>query len=240
MKNIIYNIHFYQKEILKKISYASNGLRFNQITITDLESEHINYHLKQLIQNGYVKKAGTNYTLTDKGKDFVNLIDDDGKAIEKQPKTSILIHGIRVNPKTKEVEQLMSRRLKHPYFGKIGRLGGKIKFGETILEAAQRELFEETGLKAKNFTLERIYHKIGINDANETVQDVIFYIFFVTDFYGDFIAKNEFQENLWVTKKMFDNNNGEFDFYSDVTVEDRTEPFSPMQTKEVRLRVQGF
>ncbi len=193
-----------------------------------------------MLTHGYLKKTENIYVLTDKGKDFVNLIDDDGKAIEKQPKTSILIHGIRVNPKTKEVEQLMSRRLEHPYFGKIGRMSGKVLFGETLIETAQRELLEETGLKAESFVLERIYHKIGINEANETVQDVIFYIFFVTGFSGKFKQKNEFQENLWITKKMFDENKGEYDFFSDVNPENRTEPISPIQIKEVRLRVDGF
>jgi 8-oxo-dGTP pyrophosphatase MutT (NUDIX family) len=45
-------------------------------------------------------------------------------------------------------EYLFQERLKQPYFGYWGLPSGKIRWGETILETALRELKEETGLEA--------------------------------------------------------------------------------------------
>jgi 8-oxo-dGTP diphosphatase len=49
----------------------------------------------------------------------------------------------------------MCRRSKEPYKGKLNLVGGKIEPGEEHLEAAYRELFEETGLTRDDITLTR-------------------------------------------------------------------------------------
>ncbi|MDQ0175529.1 NUDIX hydrolase [Bacillus chungangensis] len=50
---------------------------------------------------------------------------------------------------------LMCKRLKNPYKGLSNLVGGKIESGETGIEAAYRELFEETNISRENVTL---YH----------------------------------------------------------------------------------
>lgn len=50
---------------------------------------------------------------------------------------------------------LMCKRLKNPYKGLSNLVGGKIESGETGIEAAYRELFEETNISKENVTL---YH----------------------------------------------------------------------------------
>lgn len=55
-------------------------------------------------------------------------------------------------------EFLCQQRLKQPYYGFWGRLGGKLRWGESFEEAAARELMEETGMTA-TFTYKTIYHK---------------------------------------------------------------------------------
>jgi hypothetical protein len=156
--NVNIKLHYYQKELIKKL-VTKLGLRFNELLINDLESEHMNYHLKQLINFGLVEKNKGKYNLTDTGKDYSNLMDSETDLIEKQPKTSVIIRGVRKNKKG-EAEYLMTRRLRQPYLGKVGAPTGKVRFGETFQEAAERELYEETGLKAKKFHLQEIYHKL--------------------------------------------------------------------------------
>lgn len=137
------DIHFIQTEILRKLSLTM-GLKFNQLLVHDLQSVHVNYHLQKLVSLKLVKKENGIYHLTNLGKDHTNQMDDIARNIEKQPKTSILITGVRQRV-TGEIEFLLTKRLKHPFFGKVAELTGKVKFGETFEQAARRELFEETG-----------------------------------------------------------------------------------------------
>lgn len=235
MNNQIQDLHYLQKELLMKLSLSA-GLRFNELIIEGLESEHVNYHLKKLIQIKFISKISDLYILTDLGKDYVNKIDDTTNELERQPKTSVVITGKRIN-KNGEVEHLLYRRLKQPYFRKIGRIGGKVKFGETLEEAASRELFEETGLRAKNFVLETIYHKLRHREDGEFVQDVIFYIFFVTDFEGEFLERTPFQENFWLTNSNKDAY--QKDFFDDLHFDDSLNP-KPLSIVESVKLAEGY
>lgn len=198
MKTNYKDLHTFQKDILKKLALNKDA-KFNDLLIPNIESEHMNYHLKKLIDDNLVEKLKEKYKLTDFGKDFINSMDDAIDYIEKQPKTSILMNAVRKNSKG-ETEYLLMKRLKQPYFGKVMELSGKVQYGESIVSAVERELYEETGLKAGFIQLKRIYHRLRFNEKNEFVQDVIFYIFFMKDFSGNFIEKLPWQENFWMTK----------------------------------------
>lgn len=213
MNNMNVKLHKYQRELIKKLILA-RSCQFNELLIEGLESEHMNYHLKQLIDLGFVKKSSSKYTLTDSGKDYSNLLDDEVEIVEKQPKTSVIIRGIRKNAKTGEIEHLLNRRLREPYYGKVGRLTGKVKFGETVEEATARELLEETGLQAKTFVLDEIYRKMRHREDGTFVQDVFFYIVLVKDFKGTLIEKTKFQENFWISEKDAKNDDS-IDLYDD-------------------------
>lgn len=132
----------------------------------------------------------------------------------------------------------MNKRLRQPYWGKIGRIGGKVRFGEPLEEAARRELFEETGLEAEVFILERIYHKIRFRKDDIAVQDVIFYQFFIKNPTGDFIEKTLHQENFWISKRVFEEGNN-FDVFDDFWIEDRFEP-ELLSFEESRAKEKGF
>ncbi len=229
-------LHYLQNEILKKLS-LSPKLKFNQLLIEKLESVHMNYHLKRLISYSLVKKEKEYYLLTEFGKDYTNRMDDIVKDIERQPKTSILIYGIREDSNG-ELEFLLTRRLKHPFYGKIAELTGKIRFGEDFEEAARRELFEETGLTAKTFVLDKIAHILRKNNNGEILQDVIFYEFFVKDFEGVFIEKLPYQENFWITKKEFDKID-KSEILNGLKIEERREPRT-LVVKEYHTNEEGY
>ncbi|MFW5720495.1 MAG: DUF7347 domain-containing protein [Candidatus Dojkabacteria bacterium] len=75
-------IHKFQRSILEKLSTAQS-LRFNDLLLDGLESEHMYYHLKKLIEMNFVEKRDEKYQLTDPGKGYVDSIDDETKLIEK-------------------------------------------------------------------------------------------------------------------------------------------------------------
>ncbi|NTV31370.1 NUDIX domain-containing protein [candidate division WWE3 bacterium] len=216
------NIHEIQVHILQRLSTTSY-LRFNQLVMTDVASEHMNYHLKKLILLGYVIKSDDHYTLSDSGKDYVNLLDDETRIVERQPKIAVIIHGVRLNEQTHEVEFLLNKRLEQPYLGKVGRVGGKVRFGETLEQAAQRELYEETHLTAQCFVLEQLYRKMRKREDGLFVQDVLFFIFFVTDFSGELLEKTAYQENFWISKKALLGRK-DLDPYDDLILEERLSP----------------
>lgn len=51
---------------------------------------------------------------------------------------------------------LMCERTKEPYKGKLNLVGGKVEENETELQAAYRELFEETGIKKEDINLKHL------------------------------------------------------------------------------------
>jgi len=165
---------------------------------SELTSDHFNFYLKQLLDEGYVDKNddGT-YVLTGKGKEFANRFDTDARTVERQPKVAVCLMVRRGD------KQLVQQRLKQPYYGYWGRPTGKIRWGETILDAAARELMEETGLVA-DLEFESVYHKMDINKATgELLEDKIFFIVACNDPRGELIEEFEGGRNAWMTQKEY-------------------------------------
>ena len=60
---------------------------------------------------------------------------------------------------------LMCKRMKEPYLGKLNLVGGKVETGEDELDAAYRELNEETGIDKKEIELKHLMNfQYEIND----------------------------------------------------------------------------
>ncbi|OGM29319.1 hypothetical protein A2801_02240 [Candidatus Woesebacteria bacterium RIFCSPHIGHO2_01_FULL_41_10] len=229
-------LHDYQKALVRKLALGRN-LTFNRLLIEGLGSEHMNYHLKRLLEVGFVIKRGTFYTLTDQGKDYSNRLDDAMKTVEKQPKTSVIINAVRKNDKG-EIEFLLNKRLREPYFGKVGRMGGKVLFGETTEAAARRELLEESGLIAEKLILEEIYRKIRSRKDGTKVQDVFFYIYFTKNPSGTLINKTDHQENFWITKKELYERR-DLDPYDDLLLDERLSP-KKFKISENEAEAEGY
>lgn len=169
---------------------------------TGLSSDHFNFHVKKLLDEGYVEKTDKAYRLSHKGKEYANRMDTDEKEIEKQPKISVAITLERVNERG-EKEYLFQQRKKNPYYDFWGRIGGKIRWGETIIEAANRELLEETGLTAR-FEYKTLYHKRDFNKkTGKLLEDKIFLCVYATEFNGELIEEFEGGVNRWMTFDEF-------------------------------------
>ncbi|MFZ1250158.1 MAG: NUDIX hydrolase [Candidatus Microsaccharimonas sp.] len=148
-------VHTAQMTILRELLFVDE-LNFATLQkATDLESDAFNFHLKKLIEHHYVVKRGTGkYALAAEGKTYANRMDTDDATIEKQPKLSVVIIL-----EDEQGRQLFQERLKQPYYGYWGHPTGKIRWGETMLETAERELMEEAGITA-TLRVVGLFHKM--------------------------------------------------------------------------------
>ena len=192
--------HEAQMKMLRQL-LLSEEASFSQLQKSaDLTSDHATFHIKQLIQSGYIAKklkSYGKYVLTRKGKEYANRMDTEEQVIEKQPKLSVVV--VVENEKG---EHLQQERLKQPYFGYWGHMTGKIRWGETMLEAGARELLEETGLTA-DLRIVGFYHKLDYDkQTNELLEDKYFCLIHGTNPQGELID-TEGQHNEWLSSEEF-------------------------------------
>ena len=189
------SVHEAQTAILRELLFLPEASFSSLRKTVNFDSDHFKFHIKRLVELGYiVKNQDGNYSLTAKGKEYANKLDTDRGAIERQPKSAVII----VLQKDDD-EVLVQERLKHPFYGYIGYPGGKIRWGETIIEAAARELLEETNLEA-NFTYRGIYHEhIKSEETGELLEDKIFHIVNGKLVGGELIKQFEGGKNSWIS-----------------------------------------
>lgn len=185
--------HTTQMEILNHLLHAEAATFSELQKSTDLSSDYVNFHLKALISANFIQKDDNRYSLTIVGKEYANRMDTDEKVIEKQPKLSVVL--VVVN---NSGELLAQQRLKQPYFGYWGRPTGKIRWGETMQEAAARELSEEAGLSA-DWEIKGLYHKMDFNAGTDDIlEDKFFVLAYGTNPQGNLITEFDGGKNAWM------------------------------------------
>jgi ADP-ribose pyrophosphatase YjhB (NUDIX family)/predicted transcriptional regulator len=206
--------------ILRVLLFSPNA-RFAALQkASELTSDHFTFYLRQLVDEEFISKNDEGaYHLTFKGKEFANRFDTDARMVERQPKVAVCLMIRR-----KDGKQIVQQRLKQPFYGYWGRPTGKIRWGETIIDAAARELEEETGLQA-DLSFESIYHKMDFNEATgEMLEDKIFFVVAGNDPRGELIEEFEGGRNAWMTQEeyaaqelSFESTNDNFKHQSDTT-----------------------
>lgn len=196
-------IHDAQVGILRELLFHPEAGFSELQKPTGLNSDHFKFHIGRLVELGYIDKVTSGkYRLSIKGKEYANKLDTDANTIERQPKVSIILILTRKN-KNGDTEHLFQQRLKNPYFGYWARLGGKLKWGESVIEGADRELEEETGLRA-DFTFRMLYHKRDYKqNTKDLLEDKLFIIMVAENPAGDLIERFEGGYNKWMTPEEF-------------------------------------
>jgi ADP-ribose pyrophosphatase YjhB (NUDIX family)/predicted transcriptional regulator len=218
--------HEAQMAIMKHLLHVPDAGFAQLQKATGLSSDHFNFHIKKLVSEDLVaKNDGGKYHLTHKGKEYANRMDTDNHVIEKQPKLSVGL--IIENDKGEFVAQ---QRLKQPYYGFWGRPTGKIRWSETVLEAAARELEEETGLTA-DLEFKGIYHKMDHKDSGEFLEDKYFYIVHGTNPKGTLMTEFEGGRNAWLDDKELIAKDKVFESIPDITDMAKTTAVGFMEKK---------
>lgn len=180
-----------QIEIMAKLISNADGSRYMRLKPEEIESDKFNYHLKYLITKGLVDKKDNLYGLTVEGRKYISNLDALGN-VRETFKVSVALYV------TKGDQILLQKRLRHPFFGDITSVAGKVLPGEKVEDAATRKLLEETGLHAK-FKLIGINRKIRIDKNGKILEDTFYHVCLAKDPTGELIAKNIFGENFWAS-----------------------------------------
>jgi ADP-ribose pyrophosphatase YjhB (NUDIX family) len=192
------NIHAAQTSILRELLFVPEAGFAQLQKPTGLESNHFNFHIGRLVELGLVEQLGAGrYRLTTRGKEYANRLDTDERTIEKQAKITALVVPSRRQP-DRSVEYMIQRRLKQPFYGRHGFMSGKIRWGETVIQGAQRELMEETGLTA-NMEVKCLYHKLDYTTEGDLLEDKHFYIVQALEPQGEFVERFDGGSNHWFT-----------------------------------------
>ena len=195
------NIHETQVLIMRHLLFSPSASFAELQKQTDLTSDHFTFHIKKLIETGYIEKKSDGYTLTQHGKEYANRLDTEENEIERQPKVSVVLVVERQNGERREF--LCQQRLKQPYYGFWGRLGGKVRWGESFEEAARRELKEETYLTA-DFTYKMLFRKRDYKKrSGELLEDKVFVIMYANNAQGELMTDFEGGHNEWLTQEEF-------------------------------------
>lgn len=192
-------IHDAQTAILRELLFHPQANFSTLQKKTGMTSDHFNFHVQKLVELGLVEKITRGeYALTSKGKEHANKLDTDNNTIERQPKVAVLM--VIEKQEGGQTFYLFQERLKQPYFGFWCCPTGKVRWGETIIEAAERELMEETGLSA-DFRLAGTYHELVYEKASgDQLEDKIFFVVHCTNVKGKLITKFEGGRNAWMTR----------------------------------------
>lgn len=181
-----------QREILSNCSFFSEGAKYAEMKVADIDNDLYNYHLQHLVSKDYLVKDVENiYHLTEKGKSIVTNIHEDSHNVSTNYKVSVYMCAV------KDGKILLHKRLKHPQYGYIGLPSGKIKYGERILYTARREFKEETELVA-DFKIIGNLHQIRRNEKGEVIEDGVFYVCYADEFEGTLLERQKEGENFWV------------------------------------------
>jgi ADP-ribose pyrophosphatase YjhB (NUDIX family) len=198
-----------QNHILSKLKNAKI-LRYSELQLKGVPNDLFNYHLQFLVKKDYVNRSDEGYSLAEKG---IKHVADPDVLTEEEKIASLFKFNVitivsRVN--NGQIEILSQVRKSHPSFGRVGVMGGIVRKGEGLEDAATRKLKAETGLEA-DFRIMGIQRRIMYRN-NELFSDVLFPIAYANHHTGELLAETEYGSNFWASlDEAIKNESGEFD-----------------------------
>lgn len=184
-------MHRLQQHILSQLILHSES-RYADLKPADVEGNLFMYHLKCLMKDGLVHKIeGGHYELTSEGKIYADQLSLKTYTPRAQPRIVTLLAV-----EDGEGQWLMYQRKRQPLINMIGFPYGKIHLGETVVQAAARELAEKTGMSAD---LHHIGDGYAITREEEVpVSQIMFHFFYGTHPRGELSSGTSAGKPVWM------------------------------------------
>lgn len=183
-------MHRLQQHIMQQL-ILNPDMRYARLKPVDVEGNLFMYHLGKVIDAGWVhKRADGLYELTADGKLYADRLSLKTLTPRAQPRIVTLM--AITNPAG---EWLLYRRQRQPLMGMVGFPYGKVHLGETIEQAAARELKEKTGLAA-----ELVHRGDGyatIHQGGQPVSQIFFHLFRGHDPQGKLHSPGRVGQAFW-------------------------------------------
>ncbi len=132
-------MHHVQRDIIYNLAQGL-PLRFSELQPKGVPNNAFSYHLKKLLESGYIVSTSMGYMATRKALKIVRYSEDQ----DRRHMTPSLITVVYVTNRDGKV--LLLKRRNKPFAGWYGLPSGQIHLGEKLELAARRELFEKTGI----------------------------------------------------------------------------------------------
>lgn len=198
-----------QNHIVSRLKNAKI-LRYSELQQRNVPNDLFNYHLQFLVKKGFIDRFEDGYALSKLGikhvADFNPATNDSGTS--NLFKVNVLTVLSRIH--NKKIQILNQVRKSNPSYGKIGIMGGVVRKGESVEDAATRKLKIETGLEA-TFKIIGTQRRI-MYIKGELFSDVIFPIAYSDECEGELLENTEYGKNMWVDiDEAIKNESTEFD-----------------------------
>lgn len=184
-------MHVIQLHILQKLTFVDEA-RYSELKPEGVESNHFVYHLKSLIGERFVDKTSKGYKLTTQGKRHVGKL----SLHTLQPRFQSKIVTVIICQNEKGEYLLMTWK-RQPFLGYTAFPYGKTHFGESIREAAARELKEKSGLTAKLTHCGDAY--LSIREQGELISHMLCHVFLAIKPRGDLLPEAKTHAIRWGT-----------------------------------------
>lgn len=138
MQNNQSDLHHIQRSIILSLAIRSPQ-RFSELQPARIPNNTFSYHLKKLIDTGYIESTPSGYVTTRKALKLISIHPNN------RTKNPVSITMVYVTNDAGEV--LLINRNKRPFKGWYSLPSGMIHLGESVDVAAQRELTEKTSIE---------------------------------------------------------------------------------------------
>ena len=189
---VVSGMHYVRKHILRTLS-LTKWARFRDMRPKNVDSNLYNYHLKELVREGYVERNEEHgYRLSPYGLRFVNQISMEAFEPRWQPKIMTVLVCKQGD------ELLLWKKFKQPYIDTWTWPGGKMHYEDlTVKDAAIRDiLFYSSRIPADLRHVGLFGYRVFIN--NELISYSFVHVFTGTLMSRDFILDRP----QWVDRRQ--------------------------------------